>query len=96
MGLKPDGIDEPEDAGAVTSSKTDTKTSRAVVADEVVWTWQEVIRTQTFWIICFIYGMANIGIAGLNLHVFASPTLTASSRRRTSIIASTHCGSTLV
>jgi len=100
MGLKPDGMDEPEDAGEVMSSKTDTKTSPAVSADEVVWTWQEVIRTQTFWIICFIYGMANVGIAGLNLHVFAYVTDVGFSNivaaTVLSIIASTQFGSTLV
>lgn len=100
MGLKPDGIDEPEDGGEVTSSKTDKKTRLDNSADEVVWTWQEVIRTQTFWIICFIYGMANVGIAGLNLHVFAYVTDVGFSNivaaTVLSIIASTQLGSTLV
>ena len=100
MGLKPDGIDEPADSGAVTSSKTDTKRSLAVSADEVVWMWREVIRPQTFWIICFIYGMANVGIAGLNLHVFAYVTDVGFSNivaaTVLSIIASTQLGSTLV
>jgi sugar phosphate permease len=100
MGLKPDGIEAPADGGEVASSKTDKKTSPAVAADEVVWTWQEVIRTQTFWIICFIYGMANVGIAGLNLHVFAYVTDVGFSNivaaTVLSIIASTQLGSTLV
>ena len=100
LGLKPDGIEEPEGAAEVTSSKTATQTSPAVAADEVVWTWQEVIRTQTFWIICFIYGMANVGIAGLNLHVFAYVTDVGFSNivaaTVLSIIASTQLGSTLV
>ena len=69
-------------------------------ADETVWTWQEVIRTRTFWIICFIYGMANVGIAGLNLHVFAYVTdlgfSTLVAATVLSIIASTQLGSTLV
>lgn len=99
MGLRPDGDaqDEPirgardRDRGA-----PDSRTAR----DEVVWTWPEILRTQTFWIVCFIYGMANVGIAGLNLHVFAyvtdigfSPLVGATVL---SIIASTQLGSTLI
>lgn len=100
MGLKPDGIDDPEDAGDLTSSTADKKAKPNDSADETVWRWQEVIRTQTFWIICFIYGMANVGIAGLNLHVFAYVTDVGFSNivaaTVLSIIASTQLGSTLV
>jgi cyanate permease len=66
----------------------------------MVWTRPEVIRTDTFWIICFIYGMANVGIAGLNLHVFAYvidigfSTLVGATVL--SIIALTQLGSTLI
>jgi len=97
MGLHPDGIDAPP-APAGSKSKDDLKAR--LTAEEVVWSWREVIRTQAFWIICFIYGMANVGIAGLNLHVFAyvtdigfSPLAAATVL---SIIASTQLGSTMV
>jgi len=100
MGLKPDGVDGPVVAASVTSSKHDAKVAKDISADDVVWTWQEVIRTQTFWIICFIYGMANVGIAGLNLHVFAYVTDVGFSNivaaTVLSIIASMQLGSTLV
>ena len=100
MGLKPDGIDGPVVAASVVPSKHDAKVAKDISADEVVWTWQEVMRTQTFWIICFIYGMANVGIAGLNLHVFAYVTDIGFSAivaaTVLSIIASTQLGSTLV
>jgi OFA family oxalate/formate antiporter-like MFS transporter len=100
LGLKPDGV-EPSALGDDAQKPTlDAKASKTIAADDVVWTWQEVIRTQTFWIICFIYGMANVGIAGLNLHVFAyvtdigfSPIVAATVL---SIIASMQFGSTLV
>jgi sugar phosphate permease len=99
MGLEPDGdvSDEqnPEVATtdrAVAPKKTD--------ADEIIWTWPEIIRTQAFWTICFIYGMANVGIAGLNLHVFAYVTDIGFSAlvgaTVLSIIASTQLGSTLI
>lgn len=100
MGLKPDGDEVPDErAGATATGKRDSSAS-AVAADASAWSWREVIGTDTFWIVCFIYGMANIGIAGLNLHVFAyvtdigfSPLVAATVL---SIIASTQLGSTLI
>ena len=100
MGLKPDGDDvSDERAGGTATGKRDSSAS-AVAADATAWSWREVIGTDTFWIVCFIYGMANIGIAGLNLHVFAyvtdigfSPLVAATVL---SIIASTQLGSTLI
>ncbi|MPZ75008.1 MAG: MFS transporter [Deltaproteobacteria bacterium] len=100
MGLKPDGVDEPAAANAIATSKASTKVQAQIAADSVVWTWNEVLRTNTFWIVCFIYGMANVGIAGLNLHVFAyvtdigfEPIVAATVM---SIIAMAQLGSTLV
>jgi MFS family permease len=100
MGLKPDGGQEPLTDSAPPAVEPSDKAPRQMTADETVWTWREVIRTKTFWLICFIYGMANVGIAGLNLHVFAFvtdigfPTIVAATAL--SIIASTQLGSTLV
>jgi hypothetical protein len=97
MGLQPDGMDAPS---APVGSKAKDDMKARLAADVAVWTWREVIRTKAFWIICFIYGMANVGIAGLNLHVFAyvtdigfSPLVAATVL---SIIASTQLGSTMV
>ena len=74
VGLKPDGDDGPDErTDAAATDKRDSLAS-AVAADATPWSWREVIGTDTFWIVCFIYGMANIGIAGLNLHVFAYVT----------------------
>jgi MFS transporter, OFA family, oxalate/formate antiporter len=100
MGLRPDGEIEPVE-GAVNSQQTVRgNLSATLSADETVWTWNEVVRTDTFWIICFIYGMANVGIAGLNLHVFAYVTdigfSTLVAATVLSIIALTQLGSTLV
>lgn len=97
-GLKPDGIED--DVKATMTPKISAQVRRRMEVDETVWSWQEVIRTRTFWIICFIYGMANVGIAGLNLHVFAYITdigfSTLVAATVLSIIASTQLGSTLV
>jgi MFS transporter, OFA family, oxalate/formate antiporter len=99
IGLNPDGDDYREenvDAAALGGSASAQRST----AEDIVWTWPEVIRTDTFWIVCFIYGMANVGIAGLNLHVFAYVTdigfSTLVGATVLSIIASTQLGSTLI
>ncbi len=100
MGLRPDGIDELIEASATPITKGGATAARHAAADERIRTWKEVLRTQTFWIICFIYGMANVGIAGLNLHVFAYVTdigfETIVAATVMSIIASAQLGSTMV
>jgi MFS family permease len=100
MGLAPDGIAAPVAASdAVAATKRSAAAQRSS-ADDTVWNWREVLRTDTFWLVCVIYGMANVGIAGLNLHVFAYVTdigfsaLVAATVL--SIIASTQLGATLV
>lgn len=99
MGLRPDGDERVEpnvDARGHHRGALESQTAR----DEAIWTWPAIIRTQTFWIVCFIYGMANVGIAGLNLHVFAYVTdigfSTLVGATVLSIIASTQLGSTLI
>ena len=101
MGMKPDGIDEaaedaaPETARSGRPSSTDRKTT-----DEAVWSRREVLRTKTFWLICLTYGIVNVGIAGLNLHIFAYvsdvgyPAMVSATVM--SIIASTQLMSTLL
>jgi OFA family oxalate/formate antiporter-like MFS transporter len=100
MGLKPDGIDEESASADAAKIRDDETLTGQPSADEAIWTWQEVLRTQTFWVICFIFGMVNIGIAGLNLHVFAYVTdigySTIVAATVLSIIASTQLGSTLI
>ena len=99
MGLKPDG-DEPPESGRDGAVAHHRPSQSEGAGEDVIWTWPEVIRTNTFWIVCFIYGMANVGIAGLNLHVFAYVTdigfSTLVGATVLSIIASTQLGSTLL
>ena len=99
IGLKPDG-DVPDGHGGEPGTRRLAGAAALIASDEVLWHWREVIRTDTFWVVCFIYGMVNVGIAGLNLHVFAyvtdigfSATVGATVL---SIIAATQLGSTLV
>jgi MFS family permease len=97
MGLYPDGIctDPPETGESQRRSASEAKAAR-----DTVWTRHEITRTSAFWLLCVTFGMANVGIAGLNLHVFAHitdigyPTFIAATVM--SIIALTQLGSTLI
>jgi MFS family permease len=54
-------------------------------ADNVEWSRGEALRTPVFWLIASTFGVAQIGVTGLNLHVFSyvtdqgHPTLVAAS-----------------
>src|SRR5258706_16249210 len=54
-------------------------------ADNVEWSRPEALRTPVFWLIASTFGVAQIGVTGLNLHVFSyvtdqgHPTLVAAS-----------------
>jgi MFS family permease len=101
MGMKPDGIGEA--TGEIASKAQRTRVFSAPappVMDEAVWTRGEVLRTKAFWLICLTYGIVNVGIAGLNLHIFAYvsdlgyPAMISATVM--SIIATTQLGSTLL
>ncbi|MGE5216897.1 MAG: MFS transporter [Chloroflexota bacterium] len=100
MGLHPDGIDAPIEPTAEIALKRAARAPRGSAAEETLWSRREIVGTRTFWIICFMYGMANVGIAGLNLHVFAYITdigFSAMVAATTlTIIASMQLGSTLI
>ncbi len=74
LGLRPDGIDEAQSATEIAEPKKHARFLAQNSRDQMTWSRGEILRSQTFWIICFMYGMANVGIAGLNLHVFAYVT----------------------
>jgi cyanate permease len=98
LGLRPDG-DSPhqtDDKPPATSSNADLRQS----TDVSIWTRSDVIRLPTFWVLVITFGIASVGIAGLNLHIFSyvtdighSPLVAASFM---STIALTQLGSTLV
>jgi MFS family permease len=66
MGLLPDGGPRGQrDAPAAGSGR-----ARSAVAD-VAWSRREALRTPAFWLIVTTFGVAHVGVSGLNLHVFA-------------------------
>jgi cyanate permease len=97
MHLAPDGI-PPTAPGPLAADRTAGEERTA--PSDVAWSRSELFRNSTFWLLCVTFGMANIGIAGLNLHVFAYisdigyPSFIAATVM--SIIAFTQLGSTLL
>ena len=83
MGLLPDGglVEVRE---AVTRPQK-RRYAKRTGADNVEWSRREALRTPVFWLIASTFGVAQIGVTGLNLHVFSyvtdqgHPTLVAAS-----------------
>ena len=73
MGLLPDGAQEPIglDAAVVRGKKA---APEKTVNQDVVWTRGEAMRTQAFWLLVITFGIASMGVTGLNLHVFSYVT----------------------
>jgi sugar phosphate permease len=101
VGLTPDG-DAPfhaaNDSPAI--ANTPPAAQRRSVPDNISWSRSEVLRLPSFWLLVVTFGIASVGIAGLNLHIFSfvtdigySPLVAASFM---STIALTQLGSTLV
>jgi MFS family permease len=72
MGLRPDGdlmAAQRRDIAAA------PKVARPVaVKDEVYWTPKEALRTSAFWLLAITFGIASIGVTGLNLHIYSYVT----------------------
>jgi len=101
IGLFPDGElpFQRSDKSSATGETPPTVQRRSLLA-ETSWTRAEVLRLPAFWLLVITFGIASVGIAGLNLHIFSyvtdigySPLVAASFM---STIALTQLGSTLV
>jgi len=68
MGLFPDG-EEPT-ARDETRVKSKKLPANQISDQDAVWTRGEVMRTQTFWLLVITFGIASMGVSGLNLHVY--------------------------
>ena len=101
LGLTPDGLPthSPDFATRSREDKTSTEQRDALTAD-VLWRRQEVLRSRAFWLIAILFSIADFGISGLNLHVFAYVTdigfSTIVAATVMSVIASSQLGSTLL
>jgi len=101
LGLRPDGDPPLTTLTEPREPIPDEKRKQAVKnSDEAVWSRAQVIRLPAFWVLVITFGIASVGIAGLNLHIFSyvtdighSPIVAASFM---STIAITQLGSTLI
>jgi MFS family permease len=101
IGLHPDGeapASTPEAGGDAKKPQPISQLQNS--SEDVTWTQSEVLRLPAFWLLVITFGIASIGIAGLNLHIFSyvtdrgfSPLIGASFM---STIAVTQLVSTLV
>jgi len=101
VGLLPDGeteFERPAVPQAAAPGSMSFRRHEPIV--EIAWTRSEVLRQPTFWLLVMTFGIAGVGIAGLNLHIFSfitdigySPLIAASFM---STIALTQLASTLV
>jgi len=73
MGLHPDGISNPF-SESLSSEKKRPGTSGQAALEEVIWSRREVVRSPTFWFMVLTFGIASVGVTGLNLHVFSYVT----------------------
>lgn len=72
MGLLPDGGPAEPKTEAATPKKPHH--AKRTGADNVEWSRGEALRTPVFWLIAITFGVAQIGVTGLNLHVFSYVT----------------------
>ncbi|HEY7316557.1 MAG TPA: MFS transporter [Candidatus Binatia bacterium] len=69
MGLLPDGVGEPAISGG-SPVKPGRLMSDQIANQNLVWTRGEAMRTPTFWLLVTTFGIASMGVTGLNLHVY--------------------------
>ena len=99
MGLQPDGASISYFNGVPAREAKLFASGRPAIAADMIWSRAEVLRTQAFWLITITFGVANVGVVGLNLHVFSYvsdigyPAMVAATVM--SIIAFTQLSSTL-
>ena len=70
MGLLPDGR-SIGGSNSVPADRSDKLKSRPSPGEEVFWSRGEALRTRAFWLIVTTFGVAHVGVTGLNLHVFS-------------------------
>lgn len=70
MGLLPDGRSKTQ-SESVPADHSNKPKARPSAIEEVTWSRGEALRTHAFWLIVTTFGVAHVGVTGLNLHVFS-------------------------
>src|ERR1043166_2545972 len=73
MGLHPDGDSTPVERQNIVATPKPAPLGRTV-NDDVRWTPREALRTSAFWLLAITFGIASIGVTGLNLHIYSYVT----------------------
>jgi OFA family oxalate/formate antiporter-like MFS transporter len=69
MGLLPEGTEGPI-VSDHTRGKQNRATTDATTNQDLEWTRGEAMRTGTFWLLVITFGIASVGVTGLNVHVY--------------------------
>ena len=68
LGLHPDGL-APDEVRARPASARERRRQQELLAADVPWRRQQVLRTPVFWIMTFAWGLAGFAITATNLHL---------------------------
>ena len=71
MGLLPDGQSVAATTAVRRLRMARIRNPIELATDDVEWTRREALRHADFWLIVTTFGVAHIGVSGLNLHVFS-------------------------
>ncbi len=71
MGLLPDGRSDAQHEGGTAANELGSPRAHLSTIADVAWSRREALRTPAFWLIVTTFGVASVGVTGLNLHVFA-------------------------
>ncbi|HVO91388.1 MAG TPA: MFS transporter [Terriglobales bacterium] len=75
MGLQPDGGPAVAVGGQPSGARSKPVLRRsAPIHDDVAWTPREALGTSAFWLLAITFGIASIGVTGLNLHIYSYVT----------------------
>jgi len=75
MGLHPDGDPAPSLNPQAPGARPKTAAAlRAADNADVIWAPEEALRTSAFWLLAITFGIASIGVTGLNLHIYSYVT----------------------
>jgi OFA family oxalate/formate antiporter-like MFS transporter len=69
MGFLPDGSEPPIFSDGTRARQNSTASDLTTNQDQE-WTRGEAMRTGTFWLLVITFGIASVGVTGLNLHVY--------------------------
>jgi cyanate permease len=71
MGLLPDGSSPAQHESKTTAKEFGSASAPRSASVDVEWSRREALRTPAFWLIVTTFGVAHVGVTGLNLHVFS-------------------------